>query len=90
MLRKTAITSNDTARLLTGRAKAARKPPAKTLTGKPPKSKLITSPISLRVSDAQLAALDKLELLDGVQRSAQIQRAIAEYIERRNQSGPNL
>ncbi len=47
------------------------------------RSKLKTTPISLRVSDTHLAELSVLERLDGVQRSAHIQRAIAEYLERR-------
>ena len=47
------------------------------------KGKLKTRSIALRVSEAHLAELDQLELADGVQRSAQIQRAIAEYLERR-------
>lgn len=45
--------------------------------------KLQTTSISLRVSTTHLDALNQLELRDGVQRSAHIQRAIAEYLERR-------
>ena len=45
--------------------------------------KLQTTSIALRVSDTHLAELAELELRDGVQRSAHIQRAIAEYLERR-------
>ncbi|MDR3772081.1 MAG: hypothetical protein P4L26_01970 [Terracidiphilus sp.] len=41
-----------------------------------------TTSISLRVSDAHLAALSRLEARKGVQRSALIQLSIAEYIER--------
>ena len=63
--------------------KTAKKPAAKQpvkAAAKP--AKLQTTSISLRVSNAHLAALDQLEIRDGVQRSAQIQRAIAEYLER--------
>ncbi len=41
-----------------------------------------TTSISLRVSDAHLAELARLEAKKGVQRSALIQLSIAEYIER--------
>jgi len=49
------------------------------------KTKLKTTPISLRVSDVHLQELDKLEQKTGVQRSALVQMAIAEYIERNRQ-----
>lgn len=64
------------------------KPSQKATLRKPGKAtqaprKLQTTSISLRVSNTHLDALNQLELRDGVQRSAHIQRAIAEYLERR-------
>lgn len=60
---------------------AARKSiPAKHPAGK---EKLKTQSVTVRLSATHLSSLDELELRDGVQRSAQIQRAIAEYLERR-------
>jgi predicted transcriptional regulator len=43
-----------------------------------------TTSVALRVSNTHLAELAKLERRLGVQRSALIQMAIAEYIERRS------
>jgi hypothetical protein len=48
-----------------------------------PREKLKTRPYSLRISERHLDELHALEVADGVQKTAQIQRAIAEYIERR-------
>lgn len=55
------------------------KPTAK----KPMKEKLSTTPISVRVKDSHLADLHAMELATGVQRSAHIQLAISEYLEKR-------
>jgi hypothetical protein len=42
-----------------------------------------TTLVGVRFSGAHLAELDTLADLDGVKRSAQIQRAVGEYLERR-------
>lgn len=49
----------------------------------PRKEKLKTRLVSVRISEAHIDELDELEKVDGVQRSAQIQRAVGEYLERR-------
>jgi hypothetical protein len=53
-----------------------------------PSSKPPTTSVALRVSDAHLAELAKIERRLGVQRSALIQMAIAEYIERMKKAKP--
>lgn len=54
-------------------------------TASKPTRKLQTTSISLRVSNAHLAELARLEAKKGVQRSALIQLSIGEYIERNRQ-----
>ena len=42
-----------------------------------------TTPVSVRINDAHLARLEKIAQRLGLQRSAAIQLAIAEFIQRR-------